>query len=464
MPAPPEDIHERLRQHGQAHVLVRWHELSRAEQEEFVTQLRAIDLALLRDLFALRERQVPLPPPDAIRPVPVTGGEAITASAREAGRRALQDGAVAALVVAGGQGSRLGFEHPKGMFPVGPVSGKSLFQIHAEKVLALRRRYGAPVPFLVMTSPATHEETIAFFRDNGFFGLPADSVHFFRQGTIPALDLETGKLLLEAPGRVFTSPNGHGGSVWGLRESGLLDRLRDQGIRHLHYFQVDNPLVRVGDPDFLGHHIAVRAEVSSKVVAKQGPTDRLGNIVLIDGRHTIIEYSDLPDELARQTDGDGRLRLWAGSPAIHVFNLDFLARVTRTGSGLPFHVARKRVRFVNAHGQRVQPERENALKFEMFIFDVLPLAERWSVVETRRDEEFVPLKNASGPDSPEMVRAAIANLAGAWLERAGVRVPRRPDGSVAVPLEISPLYALDAEQLAAKVDPGLVVRGPTYLE
>src|SRR5262249_251519 len=257
--------------------------------------------------------------------VPVTRKDSPeNAAGQREGEEALRRGEVAALVVAGGQGSRLGFEHPKGMFAIGPVSGKSLFQIHAEKVLALSRRYGKKMPFLVMTSPATDEETTDYFARAENVGLDAEQVIFFRQGTMPALDLATGKLLLEAPGRLFLSPDGHGGTLTALADTGLLDRLRQHGILHVFYFQVDNPLVKVADPVFLGHHLAAPSEPSSKVVAKQGPTDKMGNFVQVDGRCAMIEYSDLPEGLARQTDGQGRLSIWAGNPSIHLFDLDFL--------------------------------------------------------------------------------------------------------------------------------------------
>jgi UDP-N-acetylglucosamine/UDP-N-acetylgalactosamine diphosphorylase len=375
----------------------------------------------------------------------------------------LRRGEVAVLLVAGGQGSRLGFDHPKGMYPIGPVSNHTLFQIHAEKVLATSRRYGKPVPFLIMTSPATDAETETFFEQHKYFGLPPSDVHFFCQGTMPALDLATGKLLMEAPGRLFTSPNGHGGTLTALADSGLLDRMKLQGIRQIFYFQVDNPLVKVADPVFLGHHLRANAEMSSKIVPKESPTDKVGNMVLIDGRCSIIEYSDLPKELAEQRDATGRLRIWAGSPAIHYFSVDFLERVTRGHTRMPFHVARKKVPHIDERGNHVEPTKENALKFEMFIFDVLPRADRWTVVETSRREEFVPLKNATGADSPAVVKQAISDRAGDWLTRAGVSVPRRPDGSVAVPLEISPLYALDAEELANKVDRTIKITEPTFL-
>jgi UDP-N-acetylglucosamine/UDP-N-acetylgalactosamine diphosphorylase len=288
-------------------------------------------------------------------------------------------------------------------------------------------------------------------------------VSFFTQGTMPALDLKTGKLLMEAPHRLFASPNGHGGTLTALADTGFLDKLKQAGIRLIFYFQVDNPLVKVADPLFLGQHLRENAEVSAKVVAKKGPEDKLGNLVLIDGRCAIIEYSDLPKELAHQRDETGELRFRFGSPAIHAFSVGFLEKVTRSDNRIPFHVARKKVPHLDAAGKVIEPSQENALKFEMFIFDVLPRADRWVVVETSRVEEFEPLKNATGSDSPESVKQAISNLAGDWLSKAGVNVPRKPDGNVSVPLEVSPLYALNAEELAGKVDRSLRVQGPNYI-
>jgi UDP-N-acetylglucosamine/UDP-N-acetylgalactosamine diphosphorylase len=461
----PVELRERLREYEQEHVLRDWDRLSEAKQKQLIAQLQEIDLDQLQRLYAERDRPYTPPAAERIAPIPVARLDRRDGATRARGEEALRRGQVGVLLVAGGQGSRLGFDHPKGMYPVGPVSNKPLFQIHAEKVLALGRRYGSEIPLLVMTSPATHAETEAFFAEHRFFGLAADQIFFFCQGTMPALDLATGKLLLEAPGRLFTSPNGHGGTLTALADSGLLERLSRQRIEQVFYFQVDNPLVQVVDPLFLGHHLAQNAEISSKVIRKESATDKLGNLVLIDGRRcSIIEYSDLPEDLARQMDEQGRLRIWAGSPAIHIFAVDFLKRVTTGEMRIPFHLARKKVPYIDDCGQLVNPDRENALKFEMFIFDILPLAERWTVVETTRQDEFMPLKNASGPDSPETARQGLSNLAGAWLETAGVAVPRRDNGDTAFALEISSLYALDAEELAGKVHRGLKIKGPVYLE
>lgn len=463
MVSTPDDLRQRLKQHGQEHVLAWWDELDDAGRRELLAQVQALDLDELKRLYDKRDHAYEVPTAEQIEAVPVIPrGGPEDGERRRQGEEALRRGEVAVLVVAGGQGSRLGFEHPKGMFPIGPVTDKTLFQIHAEKVLALSRRYGVAVPFLVMTSPATDAETREFFEQHRFFGLPRDEVFFFCQGTMPALDLASGKLLLESKGRLFLSPDGHGGTLTALSKSGLRERLRRRGVRHVFYFQVDNALVKVADPLFLGHHLAHRAEVSSKVVPKLGPTDKLGNFARVNGRCVIIEYSDLPGDLAKRTGPGGRLFLWAGSPAIHFFDLDFLARVTDGPTPMPFHVARKKVPYLDASGREVRPEKENALKFERFIFDALPLAERWTVVEASRREEFVPLKNATGADSPEEVKQALSNVAADWLRAAGAAVPTRGEDA-AVPLEVSPLFALDAAELAAKVGPGTVIDGPTYL-
>jgi UDP-N-acetylglucosamine/UDP-N-acetylgalactosamine diphosphorylase len=462
MPTISADLRHSLRHHGHSHVLNWWDRLSEEEQAELHRQLTALDLEHLKKLYDSRHKASFVPPPEKIKPIPVVRYGSDETEARRLGEETLRAGRVACVLVAGGQGSRLGFEHPKGMFSIGPVTGKSLFQIHAEKVLALARRYGQPVPLLVMTSDATHTETVEYFEQNNRFGLPPGDVAFFRQGTMPALHLETGKLLMEKPGRLFTSPNGHGGTLTALNDSGLLETMAGRGVTQIFYFQVDNPLVKMADPVFLGHHVRANAEASSKVVAKAGPADKMGVFAEIDGRCAIIEYSDLPAELARQTDEKGQLRLWAGNPAIHLFSVDFLRRITRGETRLPFHVARKKVPHLDETGQDVNPDKENALKFEMFIFDALPMAERWTVVESTRREEFAPVKNATGVDSPKTAMQAISDLAADWLKHAGVQVPQDAEGAATVALEISPLFALDAAELSTKVKKGTTITEPTY--
>lgn len=453
MTTPPADLLATCQRFGQSHVFAGWDLLDAGQRATLVEQISELDLEQLVKLFADRNTTYSLPSSHRINPLPGVLPDGPDPEAKAIGEASLARGEVAALVVAGGQGTRLGFDHPKGLFPIGPVSGKSLFQIHAEKVLARSRRHGKPIPLLVMTSHATHAETVYFFDHHANFGLPHSEVHFFQQGTMPALDLATGQLLLEHAGGLFISPDGHGGTLTALAKCGLLDRLANRGIKHIFYFQVDNPLVKIADPRFLGQHIRARADVSNKVIPKDGPHDKLGNFVLIDDKLSMIEYSDLPDALARETDADGKLRIRAGNPAIHIFDVGFLQRnLEGASAGLPFHLAKKKVPYWDpATGDVVQPAKENALKFERFIFDVLPLAERWAAVETPRSEEFAPLKNATGPDSAETVKRAISDLAAEWVRTIGA--------NATPPIEISSLAALEPDDLRGKVRSGATITG-----
>jgi UDP-N-acetylglucosamine/UDP-N-acetylgalactosamine diphosphorylase len=448
----PAELRERLERHGQQHLLAATERLAEPERAALLADLERIDLTELQALYGRRTQKDALPARERIQPLPYPSFDQTQRDAfRARGEKAFRDGEVAFLIVAGGQGTRLGFDHPKGMFPIGPVSKKSLFQLHTEKVLALRRRFGPAAPLLIMTSPATDAPTRAFFAEQRNFGLLNEHVWYFCQGTMPALDLETGRLLFEAPGRLSLSPNGHGGTITGLADSGILDRLERRGIRTISYFQVDNPLVNLADFVFLGRHLAENAEVSSKVLPKTGPKEKVGNFLLVEGRCAMIEYSDLPEAWAEEKDADGRLRFWAGNPAIHLFDVGFLRRITGEADRLPWHLARKKVPYLNENGQLIKPEKENALKFERFIFDLLPHAERWTVLETQREEEFAPVKNAEGADSPATAQQMMINLAGRWLREAGVDVPQDEQGNTSVRVEISPQFALDAEELKSKV-------------
>jgi len=365
---------------------------------------------------------------------------------------------VAAVVVAGGQGTRLGIDGPKGCVLVTPVKGKSLFQVFAEQIRAARIRYGGPVPLYVMTSPANDAETREYFGSNGHFGLDAGDVFFFAQGQMPAIGLD-GKVLLSERHRVAFSPDGHGGCLAAMARSGALDDMARRGVEQLSYFQVDNPLVRCVDPVFIGLHAQAGAEASAKAVPKREPLERLGNFCLVDGKVTVIEYSDLPEELAMATRDDGTLLFSAGSIAIHVFSRSFVERLTAGGDcGLPMHRAVKKVAYIDPTGAEIDPPGPNAVKLERFIFDALPLAEKAVILQTPRDEEFSPVKNAAGADSLDTCKHDQVRRAAEWLEAAGVSVPRDARGEVAAAAEISPLFALDADELRSKLPEGMKIK------
>jgi UDP-N-acetylglucosamine/UDP-N-acetylgalactosamine diphosphorylase len=448
-----------LAAHGQAHLLGFWDELSDAGRERLERDVRSLDLDLLDRLVATLVRMGDVPV-DVEGVKPAEPSAAPTAQSIAAGEAALRSGQVAVVIVAGGQGTRLGFDGPKGCYPIGPVSDRSLFQIHCEKVAALGMRYGRTPPLYVMTSDENHEPTERFLAGHGWFGL--DHLRLFRQGTMPAVDRTTGSVLLAERDRVALSPDGHGGTLRALRRAGCLDDMRERGVDTVFYLQVDNPLVAIGDPGFVGAHRLARADVSSKVVRKRDPSEKVGVVAERDGRQLMIEYSDLPEQLAAMRRSDGELAFAAGSIALHVFALEFITGVAASAE-LPYHRALKPVPYVDEHGHLIEPILANAVKFEQFIFDTLPLARRSLVLETDRAAEFEPLKNASGAASPETVRRRLSDAGADLLERAGAIVPRHSDGSAAVPIEISPLVAADPEALARRVPPGTVVEGPFAL-
>lgn len=451
---------------GQGHVVGYWDILSQSDREALYAQVMRLDLPaflkLVRSTAPPEIAGLKLERETFVR-LPSSPAEAkLWNDSRITGQEALMAGKVAAMVVAGGQGTRLGFDGPKGAFPVGPVSDRSLFQIHAEKVLAASRRYGREIPLLVMTGPTNDAATKFFFKEKAFFGLPLSSVRIFEQAELPALDAE-GRVILDLPGHVFTSPNGHGGSLKALWDSGTVAWLEERGVDYISYLQVDNPLVRVIDPVYIGMHAEQGADMSLKLLERTDPDEKLGIWLRADGKPKIIEYSDLPAAEMRATDPDGELKYQGGSIAIHMFSVPFVRRLNEQGFRLPFHRAKKKVPFVCPDGSTHAPDRENATKFEMFVFDALAFAGKALAIETLREEEFSPVKNASGGDSPATARRDLARLYGRWLAAAGVPVPLDETGTPVYPIEISPLYADDAETLARNYRGPWTLDGPLVL-
>jgi len=412
------DLEARLTPYGQSHVLKFWDKLDPEAQEKLSDQIFGYDLEQLGQLFEQKEstnhwdglaKKASVPP--AITLANFANAESYDA-AWQTGAELLEQGKVGMIITAGGQGSRLGFDHPKGMFPIGPISGMTLFQIFFEKVMARANQFGSKVPI---------------YHD--------------------------GKLLLSDVGEIFASPDGHGGALLALQKSGALDDMQKRGVEHVFYGQIDNPLVQVCDPALLGYHAKSKSEMTSQVVRKTDPLQKVGNVVSVGGVVQIIEYSDLSETFARETRADGKLKLWAGSIAVHIFKTDFFLRMSETADSLPFHRANKKVPFVDADGKRVTPDDNNAIKFEKFIFDLLPSAKNAIICEVDPADGFCAVKNAppATAETPDHVKQAISDLHTRWFKEAGVDVA---DG---VTVEISPLLAADAKVLKEKIaaDPSL---------
>lgn len=445
---------------GQGQVFAHWATLSGTERAGLLAQAAEIDLtelARLNDTLVVRTSAPAvvdwskLAPAPCV-PLPAAGGEAGTwAEAEALGMAALRQGRVAAFTVAGGQGTRLGFPGPKGTFPVSPLKQKTLFQIFAEKIKAAGLRAGRPLHWFIMTSHANHEETEHFFVTNKYFGLDVSRVHFFRQGRMPAVDFN-GKLLLETPATLALSPDGHGGSLRALHRSGALDLMQAEGIDTISYFQVDNPLVRCLDAAFIGFHLRACSEMSSKMVRKAYAEEKVGHFCQQAGQVVVIEYSDMPLALQQQLAADGTLRFGAGSIAIHLIDREFARRMAAGGPGvaLPFHRAEKKIATIDAQGQPVQPSKANGVKFELFVFDALPFARNSIVIETARADDFSPVKNAEGLDSPQSSRADQLRQYARWLQSVGVVMATDPTGLPQLSIEISPLFGDDATSFAER--------------
>ncbi len=450
-----EEVKAAFEAAGQGHVFANWDGLSEEERARLLVQAREIDLKELQALMAQHlggasEEAVDL---QGLEPAPYVahprrgGDPAVWASARAVGEAALRAGRVGAFTVAGGQGTRLGYDGPKGTFPVTPVKKKPLFQVFAEKIRAASLRYGVEIPWFIMTSHANHEATQKAFQEAGFYGLKPEQVSFFMQGRMPAVDLE-GKVLLEAKDSIAMSPDGHGGSLRALVRSGAVKRMREVGVEALSYFQVDNPLIQVIDPAFIGFHLKSKSEMSSKMIPKAYPGEKVGHFCRQGDRTVVIEYSDMPETMQAETAADGRLRYIAGSIAIHILDVGFVERMGGDSkeTALPFHRALKKVPFLNRAGQMESPEEPNGIKFEMFVFDAVPFAKSPVIIETLREDDFSPVKNAQGIDSPETSRDDQLRQFARWARAAGVDLPVDGSGKPSFAFEVSPLFA-DSEDV-----------------
>ena len=443
------DLDVDLRAAGQGHLVE-----AVARSPQLRAQVESLDLALIADLvrrFVQHPEAQPvvaLDPPEVVA-VPVTEGDRNRDQiARESGETAIRGGEVALVLVAGGQGTRLGFPGPKGDFPFASITGRTLFSHHAAKIAALRARYGAAtLPWYIMTSPENDGATQASFAREDWFGLDPASIHFLVQGTMPAVDRQTGAILLADADHLARSPDGHGGLLYALIRDGLIDQMREAGIRTIFTFQVDNPLVRIARPEFVGHHRLAGAEMSSVVVRKRDGAERMGVVARTGASTVLVEYSDLPVDLAERRLADGSLAFWAGSIAVHCIELSLIGRIAASGGRLPFHRAFKPVPHIDSTGRAVMPDTPNGVKFESFIFDALPLASVTATVEAERGEEFSPIKNAAGDDSPDTARRDLTRLYAGWLAAAGVEVPRDATGAPVHAIEIDPRSGLSGADL-----------------
>jgi UDP-N-acetylglucosamine/UDP-N-acetylgalactosamine diphosphorylase len=454
-----QEIKKVLKKHRQSHLLAFWDQLDKAQRRNLLSQIHRLDFAKIDywvDNYVKKDTSVAIS--GDLAPASFYGYEPADtrqkqkyAGAVNLGKEMIRQGKVAAFVVAGGQGTRFGFDGLKGDFPISPVKNKTLFQIFGEYIAAASQKYKTACPWYIMTSPLNRAKTEEIFRSNNYYGLDEKNVFIFQQGTMPDFSPD-GRILLADKASLSCSPDGHGGSLKALYQSGAIKDMKRRGVEFISYFQVDNPLINIFDPLFIGLHALDKADMSSRAVIKTGPFEKVGNFCFVDGRLNIIEYSDLPDELAQRRDPDKSLTFKLGSIAIHIINRAFVEKLNAGGFSLPLHRALKKIPHIDERGELLEPDEPNGVKLETFVFDAVPLASKSIILETLRHQEFAPTKNATGVDSVESTKKMMVARAADWLESAGLNIPKKTDGSIDCVIEIAPGFALQKEDIKEKLN------------
>ncbi|CAG8565318.1 1460_t:CDS:2 [Ambispora leptoticha] len=469
---------------GQEHLFSFYDELGPEEQNSLFDQLSKLDVERVNRIFkkavsgseaASASQQASLEPlPDEVFDSVLDADEVKIKNWETLGLKLIAENKVAVILMAGGQGTRLGSSAPKGCYDIRLPSAKSLFQLQAERILRLQKYAQETtetvskviIPWYVMTSGPTRPATEAFFKEHNFFGLQEENVIFFEQGTLPALTND-GKIFLETKSKLAIAPDGNGGIYAALRYEGVLDSLKTRNISYVHAYCVDNCLVRVADPVFIGYCVSKNADCGAKVVRKSSPEEPVGVIAIKNGKFNVVEYSEIDPAIAATTTPNGQLAYRAANIANHFYTVDFLNRVESFENELEYHIARKKIKHVDiTTGELVSPSKPNGMKLELFVFDVFPFTENMAVFEVDRKEEFSPLKNApgTGVDDPETSRRDIINQHIRFVERAGGKVVAG-DGESSTDLlnfEISPLVTYAGEGLDGLKN--ITIRTPAVIE
>lgn len=449
-----------LKEFQQEHIVQFYDSLDQTEKSQLLADIKGVDFKQLKQRFetTLEENKVLTKLDSFMKPVPAEMKGSYQSSTPEQlaayesrGLEAISKGEVAVVLLAGGQGTRLGVSYPKGMYSVGLPSNKTLFQLQAERLrrvqeLASRKDTKAVVPWYVMTSENTHEQIKSYFAKNDFFNLDSENVSFFEQGTLPCLTRD-GKLLLDQKNKISRAPDGNGGLYKALLEHNVLEDMLKRGIKYVHIYCVDNILIRIADPVFIGFCIEKEANCAAKVVRKVQPDESVGVICQVKDKFQVVEYSEISQETRNMRDENGDLTYNAGNICNHFLTMEFLEDVCRKHEpNLKYHIAEKKINYIDETGVFNKPTSKNGFKLEKFIFDIFQFSEKFALWEVVRRDEFSPLKNGTNEmnDNEVTCRKHMLEQHARWIEKAGFSLEQEDQTTK---FEISPLVSYSGEGL-----------------
>lgn len=498
--ASKQELIKLLEPFGQEHLVKFWDDLSDADKQSLSDDLNNTDFAELNRFFkkvSLEKDQTNKEIDSHMTPVPHELKGSYAKSSKEQlaayeseGLKAIANGEVAVLLLAGGQGTRLGVKYPKGMYSVDLLSGKSLYQLQAERLIRIKQlaknkfptqnqskgSASSSIPWYIMTSEHTQESTINYFEKHNHFGLNKDNIVLFEQYMLPCLT-ENGKVILDEKHKLSRAPDGNGGLYKALLKRKVLDDMNKRGIKYVHIYCVDNILVKLADPVFIGFCITKDANCAAKVVKKIEPDEKVGVICKVADRFQVVEYSEISEVTRNLRDSDNDLLYNAGNICNHFLNTEFLNQLCRNHENeLRHHVAEKKIPFIDENGTRVEPTAINGIKLEKFVFDVFPFStSKWAkgnfaIWEVLREEEFSPLKNGDDAkkETPTTCRNDLSTQHLKWLINAGATFQAdkkhiQENGHNQDVVEISPLVSYNGEELSHLVS-GKILRKPLKIE